>query len=109
MLRRVALARAILRKPLILLCDEPFSGLDPSSIGKIESLLVEINREQGVTLIVVSHHVPSTLRMADRVMLLLGSRLVEGTPEQLMGHSDPQVVDFFREGVVSPARSVPSP
>jgi phospholipid/cholesterol/gamma-HCH transport system ATP-binding protein len=109
MLRRVALARAILRKPLILLCDEPFSGLDPSSIGKIEALLVAINREQRVTLIVVSHHVPSTLRMADRVLLLLGGRLVEGTPEQLMGNADPQVVDFFREGVVSPVRSVQLP
>src|SRR2546430_17321877 len=58
MLRRVALARAIIRKPVILLCDEPFSGLDPISLRRIESLLVKINRDFGITMIVVSHDVP---------------------------------------------------
>ena len=80
MLRRVALARAIIRRPIILLCDEPFSGLDPASIKRIEALLVGINRQFAMTLIMVSHHVPSTLRMADHVLLLLNGRTVEGPP-----------------------------
>ncbi len=97
MLRRVALARAILRRPLILMCDEPFSGLDPVSIKRIESLLVRINREFGITLIVVSHHIPSTMRMADHVLLLLKDRAVEGSPADLRQSKDPDVLDFLDE------------
>ena len=100
MLRRVALARAILRHPLILMCDEPFSGLDPVSIKRIESLLVRINRESGMTLIVVSHHIPSTMRMADHVLLLLNNRAVEGSPAELRQSKDPEVVDFLDESSV---------
>ena len=100
MLRRVALARAILRRPLILMCDEPFSGLDPVSIKRIESLLVRINREFGITLIVVSHHIPSTMRMADHVLLLLNNRAVEGSPAELRQSKDPEVVDFLDESSV---------
>jgi len=99
MLRRVALARAIIRRPTILLCDEPFSGLDPVSIKRIERLLVDINEQFGMTMIVVSHHIPSTLRMADRVLLLLGNRAVEGTPEQLRTSSDREVAEFLDEGL----------
>jgi phospholipid/cholesterol/gamma-HCH transport system ATP-binding protein len=104
MLRRVALARAIIRKPVILLCDEPFSGLDPVSLRRIESLLVKINRDFGITMIVVSHDVPSTMRMADHVVLLLGDRIAEGSPEELRDSTDEPVSDFFTEGL---DRSVP--
>ncbi len=97
MLRRVALARALMRRPVILLCDEPFSGLDPASIKRIESLLVGFNRQFGMTLIVVSHHVRSTLRMADHILLLLAERTVEGSPAELRGKADPDVADFLNE------------
>jgi phospholipid/cholesterol/gamma-HCH transport system ATP-binding protein len=103
MLRRVALARAIIRKPTILLCDEPFSGLDPVSIKRIESLLVTVNRQFGITLIVVSHHVPSTMRMADHVLLLLEGNPVEGSPAHLRQSKDATVADFLDEGMEYPA------
>jgi phospholipid/cholesterol/gamma-HCH transport system ATP-binding protein len=99
MLRRVALARAIIRKPVILLCDEPFSGLDPVSLRRIEGLLVGINQRFGITLIVVSHDVPSTLRMADHVVLVLGKRVVQGAPDYLRHSADAEVADFFNEGL----------
>jgi phospholipid/cholesterol/gamma-HCH transport system ATP-binding protein len=99
MLRRVALARAIIRKPSILLCDEPFSGLDSVSIKHIESLLTGINRESGVTLIIVSHHIPSTMRMADRILLLMGQKSVEGSPSELRQNADADVADFLNEGL----------
>jgi phospholipid/cholesterol/gamma-HCH transport system ATP-binding protein len=104
MLRRVALARAVIRKPVILLCDEPFSGLDPVSLRRIETLLVEINRQFGITLIVVSHDVPSTMRMADHVILLLSDRVVEGSPAELRHSGDKQVADFFNEGLDLPVQ-----
>jgi phospholipid/cholesterol/gamma-HCH transport system ATP-binding protein len=97
MLRRVALARAMIRKPSILLCDEPFSGLDPVSIKRIEALLLEINRASGMTIILVSHHIPSTMRMADRILLLLGKQSVQGTPDELRQTRDTAIAEFLNE------------
>lgn len=97
MVRRVALARAIIREPSLLLCDEPFSGLDPASTKRIEALLKHVNRELGITVIVVSHHIPSTMRMADRALLLLPWGAVAGTPDELARSTDRRVVDFLDE------------
>lgn len=97
MLKRVALARATMMEPVILLCDEPFSGLDPVSVKLIEQLLRRMNRERGMTLVVVSHHIPSTLRLADHVVLLLPHGPVEGTVEALRRHPDPRVTGFLDE------------
>jgi phospholipid/cholesterol/gamma-HCH transport system ATP-binding protein len=98
MVKRVALARAIIREPAILLADEPFSGLDPISGRRIESLLVDINRHRGMTLIVVSHSIPSTMRMADHVVILLPDGAVEGTPEELRRSTDPRIIAFLSDG-----------
>jgi phospholipid/cholesterol/gamma-HCH transport system ATP-binding protein len=95
MLRRVALARAMIRKPTILLCDEPFSGLDPVSLRRIESLLVNVNRQLGMTLIVVSHDLPSTMRMADHAVLLVGDGCVQGSPRELHDSTNTEVAEFF--------------
>jgi phospholipid/cholesterol/gamma-HCH transport system ATP-binding protein len=97
MTKRAALARAIMLNPSIVLCDEPFSGLDPVSVKRIEAMLVRLNRQLGLTLIVVSHHIDSTLRMGDRVLLLLPDGAVEGTPAELHGSDDPRVAAFVRE------------
>jgi phospholipid/cholesterol/gamma-HCH transport system ATP-binding protein len=97
MLKRVALARALMGSPVIVLCDEPFSGLDPVSVKLIEALLVRVNRTHGMTLIVVSHHIATTLRLADQVLLLLPDGPVAGTPESLRASGDPRVAAFFDE------------
>jgi phospholipid/cholesterol/gamma-HCH transport system ATP-binding protein len=97
MLRRAALARAIVREPDLLLCDEPFSGLDPASVKRIEALLARLNRELGITILIVSHHIPSTLRLADEAMLLLPGRVIAGAPEDLRSSADAEVADFFDE------------
>jgi phospholipid/cholesterol/gamma-HCH transport system ATP-binding protein len=99
MLRRVALARAIIRRPVILLCDEPFSGLDPVSSKRIEGMLKGLNEKYGITLIVVSHHIPSTMRMADRVLLLLENRAAEGRPEELRRGADKEAAEYLNEGI----------
>jgi phospholipid/cholesterol/gamma-HCH transport system ATP-binding protein len=102
MLRRVALARAIIRKPDVLLCDEPFSGLDPISIRRMESLLIEINQQFGMTMIIVSHDIHSTLRMADHILLILNGRALQGTPAELRQSSDADAIEFFKEGLDRP-------
>jgi len=98
MVKRVALARAIIGEPVILLCDEPFSGLDPISARRIESLLIDINKNRGVTLIVVSHSIPSTMRMADHVVVLLSDGVVEGSPADLQRSTDPRIIAFLSDG-----------
>jgi phospholipid/cholesterol/gamma-HCH transport system ATP-binding protein len=95
MLRRAALARAIATNPKILLCDEPFSGLDPPNVNRIESLLLQLNRERGLTLIVTSHHVASALRMADQIMRLQGGDAITGSPTDLATSADPRISDFL--------------
>ncbi len=98
MVKRVALARAIIGEPVILLCDEPFSGLDPISARRIESLLIDINKNRSVTLIVVSHSIPSTMRMADHVVVLLSDGVVEGSPAELQKSTDPRIIAFLSDG-----------
>jgi phospholipid/cholesterol/gamma-HCH transport system ATP-binding protein len=95
MTKRAALARAIVTRPLILLCDEPFSGLDPISARRIEALLVEINKLFGMTIVVVSHDIASTMRMASSVLLLLPDGAVQGTPAELQGSRDPRIASFL--------------
>ena len=99
MRKRVALARAIVRRPAIVLCDEPFSGLDPVSTVRIERLLRELNREAGLTMIVVSHDPQSTQRMADHVVALVPGGAVEGAPKELLRHADPRVRALLGEPV----------
>ena len=97
MLKRAALARAIMLDPVILLCDEPFSGLDPMSVKRIESLLVRINRTLGITIVLVSHHIASTMRMADHVVLLFPEGVVAGSPAELRRSQDARVIGFLSE------------
>jgi len=97
MLRRVAFARAIVMEPEILLCDEPFSGLDPLNVSRIEDLLVRLNRDLGLTVVVTSHHMASALRMADQLILLRDGTCVAGTPEELAGGDDAAMTEFLGE------------
>jgi phospholipid/cholesterol/gamma-HCH transport system ATP-binding protein len=100
MMRRVALARALIMRPVICLCDEPFSGLDPISVRRIELLFQRINRESRLTMIVVSHDIRSTRRFADHAVLLLnGSETAQGTPDALCQHPDLRVRGFMSDDV----------
>lgn len=75
--QRVALARSLVLEPDVLLLDEPTSNLDPYNIKLIEEMIVRVNREQAMTIIMVTHNVFQARRLADRVGLLLGGKLVE--------------------------------
>jgi phospholipid/cholesterol/gamma-HCH transport system ATP-binding protein len=95
MSRRAALARCVVMSPELVLCDEPFSGLDPLNVRRIESLLVDLSRRRGLTLVVTSHHLASSLRMADRIVFLVDGRAVAGTPQDLLQNEDRRIVDFL--------------
>jgi phospholipid/cholesterol/gamma-HCH transport system ATP-binding protein len=93
--RRAGLARAIVTNPEILLCDEPMSGLDPLNVRRIESLLLRLNRELGLTLIVTSHHIPSALRMADQLVFLVDGTALSGTRAEMLALRDERFREFL--------------
>lgn len=95
MSRRAALARAIIKDPEIVLVDEPFSGLDPVNVRRIEALLTQLNRELGVTLVVTSHHLASSMRMAHRIIFIVDGRALSGSPDDLLHSDDHRVVEFL--------------
>ena len=101
MLRRVALARAMILDPRILLCDEPFSGLDPLTLRRIEAVFRATNRRLGLTTLLVSHDLPSTMRLADHVLLLLPGLGVQGTPAELLALDHPAVRLFLDQTALS--------
>jgi phospholipid/cholesterol/gamma-HCH transport system ATP-binding protein len=109
MVKRAALARAIVTRPVILLCDEPFSGLDPVSARRIEALLASINTRFGITVVVVSHDIPSTMRMASQVLLLFPGGAVQGTPGALQTSPDPRVAAFLHPDVEAALRADAGP
>jgi tungstate transport system ATP-binding protein len=75
--QRVALARALLVQPSVLLLDEPTANLDPYNVALIEQVIREFNQQQGTTIVLVTHHVFQAKRLAQRVALLLGGRIIE--------------------------------
>ena len=84
MARRVALARAIVMDPEVLLYDEPFVGLDPISKGVILRLIQSLNRAMKITSVLVSHDVTEISRIADQTYLIAGGKVVaEGSPAAL--------------------------
>lgn len=95
MSRRAALARAIVTDPEILLVDEPFSGLDPINVRRIETLLIDLNRHLDLTLIVTSHHMASSLRMADRLVFMVDGIAIAGMPADLLKSEDQRIVEFL--------------
>jgi phospholipid/cholesterol/gamma-HCH transport system ATP-binding protein len=98
MARRVALARAIVMDPELLIYDEPFVGLDPISLGVILRLIRHMNESLGITSIVVSHDVKELSSIAHQSYLLSGGKVVaSGDPKRLM-ESQLEVVRQFMKG-----------
>jgi phospholipid/cholesterol/gamma-HCH transport system ATP-binding protein len=97
MLRRAAFARAIVMAPEILLCDEPFSGLDPPNVSRIEALLVHLNKDLGLTVIVTSHHMATSLRMAEQLLLLRDGGCISGSPAELAASRESAITEFIGE------------
>ena len=96
MRKRVGIARGMANDPEIMLYDEPTSGLDPLTTGTITRLILKLQRELGVTSIVVSHDIRSVFRMATKVGLLHDRRIeFVGTPEEMAASENPYIRDFL--------------
>ena len=96
MARRVALARALVLDPPLMLYDEPLTGLDPIACGVILDLIRRLNDSLGLTSVVITHHVAETLDYADRAVVVAnGGIAFDGTPEALQATDDPLLRQFL--------------
>ncbi len=97
MQRRVALARALILKPKIIMYDEPTTGLDPITANEIIQLMRNIQKEYNTSSLIITHDVDCARVISDRMILLVdGINYAEGTFEELSNSNDPQIRAFFK-------------
>ena len=105
MKKRVALARALITGPSIVLFDEPTTGLDPILVRATHQLILDTHREFGYTAVLVSHEIPEVFDIATRVAMLHEGRIIEeGTPEEILKSSDPLIRQFIEGNLEGPIR-----
>jgi phospholipid/cholesterol/gamma-HCH transport system ATP-binding protein len=94
--KRVALARAIALNPEVILYDEPTTGLDPIRSDVINELILKLQRELGVTTVVVTHDMTSAYKVADRIIMLHNGKIVaDGDADHIRDHPHPTVQQFI--------------
>ena len=115
MAKRVAIARAVVTNPEILVYDEPTSGLDPVSSRVVDGLIEQMRVRHGVTSVVISHDMVTAYEIADRVVLLAhGKAVAQGPPEELFRSHGKEIEPFARssgidlEKLVTHARAAES-
>ena len=105
MARRVALARAVALDPMLIMYDEPFTGLDPIALGVIGQLIRKLNDALGATSIMVTHDVQESLLIVDYIYFVSNGRIVaEGTPDEIRASDDPFVHQFVHAEADGPVR-----
>jgi len=103
MLKRAALARAIVMDPPLLFCDEPGAGLDPISLASLDELILNLRKQMGMSIVIITHEVSSILRIADRIIFIdKGKKIFQGTLKDALESDIEQVYTFFEKG-----RSIP--
>jgi phospholipid/cholesterol/gamma-HCH transport system ATP-binding protein len=96
MKKRAGLARALAMDPEILLFDEPSAGLDPITAAGIDMLILRLKQAFRMTIVVVTHELPSAFLIADRMTMMQGGEIVAiGTPDEIRNHADPRVQQFM--------------
>jgi phospholipid/cholesterol/gamma-HCH transport system ATP-binding protein len=97
MKKRVALARAMIQEPEIILFDEPVTGLDPPMSNTVFHLIEKTHSDSGYTAFMVSHDIPEVFQVADFVAMMHRGRIIaHGTPGEIQAHPDPVVQAFLR-------------
>ncbi len=96
MRKRVALARALVSDPQVVLYDEPTTGLDPITTDSVDEMILNAKNKLGITSMVISHDIASSFRVADRMAVLYDGHLAaEGTPDEVRRSTDPYVQHFL--------------
>ena len=96
MARRVALARAIVFDPMLILYDEPFVGLDPIALNQVLKLIRTLNETLGITSVLVAHELAAVQQVADHVYLIANGKVVaQGDPKTIASDGSPWTRQFF--------------
>lgn len=98
MRKRVALARALVRRPEIMLFDEPTTGLDPILVRAIHQLIADTQKQFGYTAVIVSHEIPQIFDIATRVAMLHDGVILEVAPPEQFQHSHHPAIQQFIAG-----------
>ncbi len=107
MKKRVALARALILKPKIILFDEPTTGLDPIIKKAIHRLIRETHERFGFTSIIVSHEIPDIFDLADNVAMLYKGKIRQfGKSEEILNSADPVVSQFISGSLDGPIQLI---
>ncbi len=97
MVKRVALARALVMDPPLLLLDEPTAGLDPDSANDFCTLLRALHQELGLTVVMVTHDLDTLFELSTRIAVVAEKRIiVNGTPREVMAYPHPFIHDYFK-------------
>lgn len=105
MIKRAALARAIIMDPSLLFLDEPSAGLDPVVAAALDELLLALRAATGMSMVVVTHELDSAFKIADRICVLDRGRIIAlGTPEQVRASSNERVQALLTRKVESVPR-----
>ncbi len=103
MKKRVALARALITEPKIVLFDEPTTGLDPILLHAIHKLITDTHKKYGFTGVMISHDIPEIFHVVDRIAFLYkGTIEVVGTPKEIRASTDPVVRQFIKGSLKGP-------
>lgn len=96
MIKRAALARAIVMDPRLLFCDEPSAGLDPVVASSIDDLILRLRDAMGMSIVVVTHDLDSTFKIADRICVLdKGEVLALGTVDEIRASTSPRIQNLL--------------
>lgn len=107
MKKRVAIARAIIYNPKILIYDEPTTGIDPIAVDKIVSLIDDLHKRLAVTSLVVTHDLGVGLKLADRLAFLLGGKIIfEGDKKDLEKSKDKRLIQFLKGSSGGPIKEM---
>lgn len=107
MKKRVAIARAVIYKPKIIIYDEPTTGIDPIAVDKIVSLIEGLHNRLAITSLVVTHDLYVGLKIADRLAFLLGGKIIfEGNKQDLENTEDERLIQFLEGNSGGPIKAM---
>lgn len=110
MRKRAAIARALALEPEVLFLDEPTSGLDPITARAFDQLLASLNRDLGLTVVVVTHDLDTLLSIATRIVVLGGGRVcADGSVSEVIANPDPWIQQYFSSRLSVAPEAEPAP